>query len=655
MKKPRVASSLGLERDITRRDFVKGALVGSGAMLLDLPAPGIGRPSQSVGGSTEATDWNGYSGVGDYARSNGNIYAVREAAHLIRDNKIDALLTTAVDLGESFDVVVAGGGFSGVSAGRTFVQEAQKGQSCLLLENHPLTGGEAKRNEFFVDGHRLVGPQGSNLVSVPTAKGDWYDTLWSELGIPRTPSFQQLTGPAGNIRIPRENFTPMFGVGDQVSSSGYFFDSKTFGGHSHWDVDSHQTRFQNTAFPVVVKRDLQRLLIDGAGQNNGGEQWERWLDSMTFADYLVKVLGIQSETTKLLDPTLCVEGGLGADCVSALFALKVGQPGFDKGFPADASLYRIKGARPEDLPLYSFPGGNDAVFRLLLKKTLPDAISGGSRFEDIHDGAYQFDKFDRPYAPLRIRLNSTVVHVVHEGPADNPTGVIVTYRNDGKLFRVRAKAFVSCIGGWVNKHIVKDLPRQYDEAFGRLNYGSAMIVNIALTNWRFLAKLGISAAHSFMNSGLGQTMNIRRPMMFGSHPAPLDPDKPIVLTLYVGFPTRGLPARAQAAKARWELLAKSYRDYEILIRQHLSELFASAGFDAKRDIAGIVLNRWGHSYVVPEPGFYYGSPDRPSPRDVLSKRTGRIAFGHSELNGVQEWFGGVENGERAMRQVLEVL
>lgn len=245
------------------------------------------------------------------------------------------------------------------------------------------------------------------------------------------------------------------------------------------------------------------------------------------------------------------------------------------------------------------------------------------------------------------------MHAIHDGEPNDARGVIVTYRSGGKLYRVRAKGFVSCIGGWVNKHIVRDLPESYSKAFSQLNYGSAMIINIALTNWRFLDKMGISAAHFFMDRGLGQTVNIRQPMLIGDHAPPLDPSKPIVLTAYIGFSNRGTPARQQAAKARWELLAKSYRDYELLIRQHLSELFAHAGFDERRDIAGIVLNRWGHSYVVPEPGFYYGIEGQPAPREILTRRTGRMAFGHSELNGVQEWFGGVENGSRAMKQVME--
>jgi spermidine dehydrogenase len=645
---------LGLNQDITRRDFLKGTLIGSGAMLLNMPAPGLADSAASARSSAEAAAWDGYAGVGDYTRSNGNTFAVREAAHLIRDGKVDAMLSTAVELGESFDVIIAGGGFAGTSAARTFLRESKKDQTCLVLENHALVGGEAKRNEFIVNGHRLIGPQGSNLVIPPTVKGDSYDELWNDLGIPRNPSFQILKGYDGDLRIARENFFPMFGLGDQIPSSGYYFDKKTFGGTSYWDLDSQRTGFRHTAFPEAVKADLRRL-TEGTGKNLGGERWEQWLDSMTYADYLESVLGIQAETTKLFDASLCLEGGLGADCVSALFALKVAQPGFDKGFPEGASLYRLKAERPEDLSAFSFPGGNDAVYRLLLKKVIPEAIAGGSSFVEIHNGAYQFGKFDQPGSPVRIRLQSTVVHVVYDGPPENSKGVIVTYHRDGKLYRVRAKGFVSALGGWVNKRIVQELPDQYVEAFGRLNYGSAMIVNIALTNWRFLAKLGFSAAHYFMNNGLGQCANIRRPMVFEDYQPPLNPNQPIVLTSYIGFSTRGLSAREQAAKARWELLSKSYRDYEISIRRHLTELFSSSGFNAKRDIAGITLNRWGHSYVVPEPGFYFGMVDRPATSEILKKRTGRLAFGHSELNGVQEWFGGVENGERAMRQVLEVV
>ena len=85
--------------DITRRDFVKGTLIGSGAVLLTMPAPIMAetRPGDAVARLDAETvhPWDGYAGVGDYARSNGNTESTTSAAHLIRDNKIGDLQSDA--------------------------------------------------------------------------------------------------------------------------------------------------------------------------------------------------------------------------------------------------------------------------------------------------------------------------------------------------------------------------------------------------------------------------------------------------------------------------------------------------------------------------------------------------------------------------------
>lgn len=632
--------------NITRRDFVKGTLVGSGAALLTMPAPvEINAAESSV------HPWNGYAGEGDYALSNGNTESIRTAAHLIRDGKIDALMEHVVDTGEFYDLIVVGGGFAGLSAVRTFLKEAKPGQTCLLLENHALPGGEAKRNEFVVDGYRLSGPQGSNLSVVPWEKGGWYDELWSDLGIPRAPTFQTLTGYEGSLRISPTNYMPMFGIAEQTANAGYFFDKKYFGlRKSYWDIDSIQNAYADTPFSNKEKADLERL-YRGDGRNTAGEHWDQWLDGITYETYLSDVLDIEPRVIAWLDKTLSTTGGLGCDAVSAKFAMMAGSPGFDKGF-GGPSLYRFSPEDKEGAGVFCFPGGNDAVYRLMLKSILPEVIAGGKSFDEIHDGKYRLEQFDRPSNRVKIRLNATAVQIEHDGDPERANSVFVTYQHDGKTYRVRGASVVSAVGGWVNKHIIKDLPDNYVQAFGELIHGSNMIINVALRNWKPMAKLGISACHFFSDRGLGGYCNIKRPMIFGDNQSPLDPGKPAVLTFYAGFPKPGLPAQQQAAAIRWELLSRSYADIETAVREQLTDMFGPLGFDAGRDIAGVTLNRWGHSYIASTPGFFYGKDGREAPQRVITRRFGRIAFGHSENNGIQEWFGAVEQGERAARQVL---
>src|SRR5215472_5035797 len=163
----RAEKALGLNQDITRRDFLNSTLLASGGMLLSPVSPAQmlaqeqNHPSDSV-----SDDWTGYGGVGDYANSNGNTTTVFEAGHRIRDGEFESVPASLVETGEVYDCVVVGGGISGLAAALIFHRQAGEGRTCLVLDNHPIFGGEAKRNEFLVDGHRLIGHQGSALFQV---------------------------------------------------------------------------------------------------------------------------------------------------------------------------------------------------------------------------------------------------------------------------------------------------------------------------------------------------------------------------------------------------------------------------------------------------------------------------------------------------------
>ncbi len=160
------SKSLGLEQDITRRDFLNATLLASGGALLASVSPVqlLAQKAEKNDGATD--DWTGYGGVGDYANSNGNTYAVLEAGHRIRDGEFETEPANFLDTAETYDCVVVGGGISGLAAALIFQRKAGEGKTCLVLDNHPVFGGEAKRNEFLVDGHRLLAHQGSALFQV---------------------------------------------------------------------------------------------------------------------------------------------------------------------------------------------------------------------------------------------------------------------------------------------------------------------------------------------------------------------------------------------------------------------------------------------------------------------------------------------------------
>jgi spermidine dehydrogenase len=198
------------------------------------------------------------------------------------------------------------------------------------------------------------------------------------------------------------------------------------------------------------------------------------------------------------------------------------------------------------------------------------------------------------------------------------------------------------------------MPASMHAAYATFQHAPALVVNVALTNWRFLHTLGAACARWF-DDDFGFSCNIRRPMLAGGAPAPMKPSDPTVLTFYMGLYSPGQSLTAQVAAGRKRLLDTSYADFERLIRQHMTRLFGSAGFDARRDIAGIVLNRWGHARLVQPPGFYYGANGQPSAREIVASGYGRIAIGHSELGGHQSATGAMAQGQRAASQAVRVL
>jgi spermidine dehydrogenase len=124
------------------------------------------------------------------------------------------------------------------------------------------------------------------------------------------------------------------------------------------------------------------------------------------------------------------------------------------------------------------------------------------------------------------------------------------------------------------------------------------------------------------------------------------------LTLKILYSQPGLTLAEQVQRGRMALFAASYRDYERKIREQFTEMFAQAGFNPRRDIAGIILNRWGHAYLSPQPGFFFGLAGKPAPRELVRRAPfGRIAFANSDLAGIMDHRASIIEAQRAVQQL----
>lgn len=631
--------SLGMSCPMSRRDFVNGVLIGSGAALLSAKSPAAAGSKPALYYAPSGSPWTGYGGVGDYRWSNGNTEAVRDAAHGIRDHLYP---DGELPIEETLDLVVIGGGFSGTTAAYEFSKHRKPGQICLVLENHPIFGGEAKQNEFDVDGHRLVAPQGSNgALAVKesdhiTGRYETYVEYYRELGMPAHYDLEPLAGGAEKYNLPNDHFDPM--ILEKQFTTGYFFK-----GHG-WAKDPIAAGFANTPWAPAVQKELDDFVNNRRDAVSAQTDADRWLDSITYYDLLDK-LGYGTEVKRYIDPLLGVGNfGVCGNAVSAYAAKRLTLPGT---IPSNAQNRFV------DVSVVSFPGGNAAILRKMWTRMLPEAISGDGSLGAAAQGNVNFEALDRGGAPLRIRLQSTAVHIRHEGDPATAGYVRVTYVQGGKLHCVRAKAVVMGSGGWVNRNVVGDLPSVHAAAYRQFRYGPVLTANVAVRHWRYFDKLGFTAARWF--TGLGWHVCVRRNVAWRPDAPPLTPNSPIVLTLYIPLLHPHVDPSVQGMAGRAQLLSTSYADFERQIREQLSEMFAAAGFDARRDIAGIILNRWGHAYSAPAPGFFFGSGKEPAPHDVIRKPYGRIVFAHSELQGNMNMAHAMLEGKRGALQALEML
>ena len=626
--------SLGMDADITRRDFLGSTLLASGAMLL-----GSLTPAELL---AEADEFTGYGGIGEYSASNGNTWAVLQAGHKIRDAAYKSVPKDIIHTGEVYDCVIVGGGISGLAAALFYQRQAGQNAKCLLLENHPIFGGEAKQNEFLVDGKRLIAHQGSAIYQLhepQTFLARFYDSIG--LKAPKL-TYQKWAGPQPEMPLSR---TPYDAVGMDIGQYGFWFGAKFGHKPGLWVMDPVRRKLEGAPISDAARTEWLRFLTGQSVSTKPfdppkveGDAASRYLDSITLEQHLMERFGLSQETVRtFLSPVEGGGSGLGPDALSAYadYAFEMLHPIPDETGGMDQM----------------FPGGNSTIARLMVKSLISSAIDGPDTVENVCQKTVNFDALDHAGAPARMRLGSTVFAVKHDGDPAKAPSVSVAYEKNGKLYRVKARSVVMAGGCWTTKHVVLDLPETQRQAYSQFYRSPCMMANLAVHNWRFLYKMGMSGCRWF--GGLGDYMEVRKLALTGIEDPTIGPDSPVVLSVKVLYSYPGYSTEDQGHRGRGEMLSTSFRDYERRLRQQFTEMFAGAGFDAQRDIAGIILNRWGHAYLNPQPGFFFGKDGKPAPREILRQAPfGRIAFANTDLAGAMDHRFSILEAQRAVNQLL---
>ncbi len=641
---------LGMHRKITRRDFINGVAVTAGAALIPwhlLPADGADAQNSSNYYPPALTGLRG-SHPGAF-----------EAAHSLRDGTFWDSAGKAEDTGETYDLIIIGGGISGLAAAHFYRKVAGEKARILILDNHDDFGGHAKRNEFRTGNAFRLGFGGTFSIESPAPYSAVAKGVIEELGI----------DVSSYPKYVEKNLYRSQGMRPKI-----FFDKETFG--SDKLVINPSPRGGNESDDAVqgppallkqflaeapiadqAKRDLQRLYQEKKDYLPGlsSDEKKAKLARISYASYLKDIAGVHDDIVKVYQALPQPLFGVGIDAVSAQDAWGLGLPGFD-GLQLDPTPG--KGMNRDAIPnqeaekyFFHFPDGNASIARLLVRKLIPEAIPGNSS-TDIVLARANYARLDQSSSPVRIRLNSTAVRVKHVGDEASAKEVEVAYVRGGKMYTAKAKNSILACWHVVIPYICEELPQKQKQALGSAQKVPLLYTNVALHNWTSFQKAG---ANSIYAPGSYHTyMNLDLPVSMGGYECAHKPEEPVVLHMMKTPCRPGRPAREQHSLGRMELYNTTFETMERKIREQLVRTLGGSSFDPARDIAAITVNRWPHGYAYEynslwDPFWLEGGE---TPCEVARKPHGRIAIANADAGAYAYTDSAIDQAYRAVGEIV---
>jgi spermidine dehydrogenase len=455
---------------ITRRDFLNGIALTVAAGLT---------PAAQLEARTRRELRSWYARPARYPPAltglRGHHAGSFEPMHaLVQDRELFAVEDSPVE--ERYDLVVVGGGLSGLAAA-WFYRKAHPRARILILDNHDDFGGHAKRNEFRIGGRTIVGYGGSQSFQSPGALyGPAARGLLAGLGVDVS-RFETAFD---------RTLYPSLGL-----SRGVFFPRETFGRDvlvagepPRRNADETARRLSNARplaefvadFPLSDE-DKRQLLAVYTGERDplpglADDEKRSVLRRISYRYYLTKFCGCSEAVANCFQGRTLGFFGLGIDAVPASEARDLGYPGFDGlGLPRDGNP-----AWSEPY-IYHFPDGNASLARLMVRDLVP-RVARGSTMDDVVMARFAYNRLDRRANDVRIRLASTCIDV-----RNTQDRVQVAYVRRGRVYRVEARHAVLACFHMVIPHIMPELPDEQRAALSMNVKTPIVYTNVLVRHW----------------------------------------------------------------------------------------------------------------------------------------------------------------------------
>lgn len=577
---------------ITRRDFLNGVAITIAAGLTPLQQLAFASDytqKMILGDTALDEDYYPPKLMGIRGSHDGSF----EASHFL--GRANGRFTLPTETEEEYDLIIVGGGISGLTAAVLYQERFGSDKKILILENHDDFGGHAKRNEFTTDQGTLITYGGSESLQSP--RSDYSENAINFIN---------------SLGIELDKLESHFDVGfytKQGLSKGVFFDKAHFGVNKivggdpsrgpAYDIpvgeeNSRPVEEFINDFPMneTDRADLIKLHLEEIDYLAGMtiEEKEQYLDDHSYTQFLRDKVKLSNQAVLFFQQMPHDFQASGIDAMSAADARACDLPGFKAMNlpPLDEHSQAVL----DDLYIHHFPDGNATLARLMVRKLIPN-VAPGNTMEDVVLANFDYSQLDRPENNVRIRLNSTAVRVEND---ENGAGSSVVYLQNDKTHRIHSSATIMACYNMMIPYIVPSMPEDQKMALRHNVKFPLVYTKVALKNWKSFKESGVHLIYS--PSSPYSTVKLNYPVSMGGYEHAKTENDPVVIhMIYVPtMPDSGLPASKQAAMGRANLLGMTFDAHEKMVRDQLEAMFSEYGFQ-QDDILGITVNRWSHGYA----------------------------------------------------------